>query len=350
MNGLYLIMYFTLIDIINTLVSPFFIAIFLIIIYQYYKIGKSDYGLSVDKRSAITNAINSSLYGILGGFLSTIAFIYLEVVIVPKDFMYILTTAIVLSMISPRLMCFAYGGSIISILSIIINYPKIDTRDIMLVVATLHIVESLLILLNGYKGKIPVYYEYKGEYAGGFNINRFWPIPFVIFVGDGLIKPMTLMAILAYGDFTTSYPRRKAFITSIVLCIYSLILLILAKSNLHPLIPPIFALLGHEFIIRINEIIEKNRHPIFTAATKGVMVMEVSVNGVAKDIGIRAGDIILSINEAEIKDERDIAEIERLNNYILRINYFNRKKGLTVKTYKGNKKTLGVSVVPRVIY
>src|SRR5690606_10902837 len=144
-------MYFTLIDIINTLVSPFFIAIFLIIIYQYYKIDKSDYGLSINKNSALYKSINSTFYGVFGGFLSTIAFIYLEVVVVPKDFMYILTTAIVLSLISPRLMCFAYGGSIISLLSIMINFPRIDTRDIMLVVATLHIVESLLILINGYK-------------------------------------------------------------------------------------------------------------------------------------------------------------------------------------------------------
>ena len=350
MNGLYLIMYFTLIDIINTLVSPFFIAIFLIIIYQYYKIDKSDHGLAINKKSALAKSINSSLYGILGGFLSTIAFIYLEVVIVPKDFMYILTTAIVLSMISPRLMCFAYGGSIISLLSIIINFPRISTRDIMLVVATLHIVESLLIFLNGYKGKLPIFYEYEGEFAGGFNINRFWPIPFVIFVGDGLIKPMTLMAILAYGDFTTSYPRRKTIVTSIVLLLYSLTLLFLAKSNINALIPPIFALFGHEFIIRLNESIEKNRHPIFTATTTGVRVMEVSKNGIAKDIGIKTGDIILSINEAVIKDERDIAEIERLNNYILKINYFDRKKGLTIKTYRGNKKTLGISVVPRVLY
>ena len=350
MNGIYLIMYFTLIDIINTLVSPFFIAIFLIIIYQYYKIDKSDYGLSVNKKSALFKSINSSLYGIFGGFLSTIAFIYLEVVIVPKDFMYILTTAILLSLINPRFMCFAYGGSIISLLSIIINFPRIETKDIMLVVATLHIVESMLIFLNGYKGKFPIFYEYNGEYVGGFNINRFWPIPFVIFVGDGLIKPMTLMAILAYGDFTTSYPRRKTYITSIVLLIYSLILLYLAKSNIHVLIPPIFALLGHEFIIWLNVKVETKREPVFTTTSKGVRVMEVAKNGVANEIGIKTGDIILSINEAIIKDEKDITEIESLDNCVLKISYFNRRQGLSTKIYKGNKRTLGVSIGPRVIY
>ncbi len=350
MNGLYLIMYFTLIDIVNTLVSPFFIAIFLIIIYQYYNLNKSDYGLSINKKSALSKAINSSLYGIFGGFLSTIAFIYLEVVIVPKDFMYILTTAIVLSLINPRFMCFAYGGSILSLFSLVFNFPKIETKDIMLVVATLHIVESLLIFLNGYKGKIPVFYEHKGEYVGGFNINRFWPIPFVIFVGDGLIKPMTLMAILAYGDFTTSYPRRKTIITSIVLLAYSFILLSLTKANINPLIPPIFALIGHEFILSSNEIMEKKKSPVFTTTLNGVRVMEVAKNGIAKDIGIETGDVILSINEAIIKDEKDIAEIESLDNSILKIHYFNRKKGLTTKNYRGNKKTLGVSIVPRVMY
>ena len=350
MYGLYQIMYFTLIDIINTLLSPFFILIFVIIVYQYYQLGKTDHGLSTHKTSAIFKTLNSTLYGLLGGFITTIAFIYLEVAIIPKDFMYILTVAIILSLINPRFMCFSYGGSIVSLFSIIYGYPKVDAKDIMLVVATLHIVESLLIFLDGNNGKLPTYFDHRGEYVGGYNINRFWPIPFVIFIGDGLIKPITLMAILAYGDYTLSYPRKKTITTSFILLIYSISLLIIAKLQINPLIAPLFALFGHEFIIYINKIHEKNRTPIFTTANKGVRVIEVSRRGAAKKLGIKAGDIIISINEVIMHDEKDIHEIEMLKNNNIKISFFNIKKGIVTKVYNGKRKTLGITIVPKVLY
>ena len=350
MYGLYQIMYFTLIDIFNTLLSPFFILIFFIIFYQYYKLGKSEYSLSINKFSALNMTVNSTIYGIFGGFISTILFIYLEVAIIPKDFMYILTIAILLSLIDQRFMCFAYGGSIVSLLSIFLGYPKIDTRDIMLVVATFHLVESLLISFNGFKGHSSAYFEHKGEYVGGYNINRFWPIPFVIFIGDSLIKPITMMAIIAYGDFTVSYPRRKTIHTSVILFCYSLLLLFIIKNAKEPYVSPIFALLGHEFIVQINGIVEKNKVPIFTTSNRGVRVIDVYKKGIAKELGIIAGDIIISINEVIVYSEKDLLEIEELTNRIIRVNYFNKKEGIITKTYKGNKKTLGISIVPRVLY
>lgn len=349
MYGLYQIMYFTIIDIINTLISPFFIAIFLVIYYQYYTLSKSNHNLSVSKSSPLLKAINSSIFGILGGFISTIAFIYLEVTIVPKDFMYILTVAIVLSLINPRLMCVAYGGSIICLISYLTGYPAINPIDIMLIVATLHIVESVLILINGFKGKSPAYFELNGDFVGGYNINRYWPIPFVIFVGDGLIKPMTLMAILVYGDYTISYPAKKTILTSFFMFIYSTIMLILIKTTNNVLIAPLYALVGHEIIVQLNIILEKKRIPVFTNSTRGVRIIEVSKKGIARELGISAGDLIISINDIVVKDTKDIVEIEGLKNKALRISYFSKKKGFVTKTYKGNKKALGISIVPRVV-
>lgn len=350
MYGLYLIIYFTIIDIIKTLISPFFMLIFLIIWYQYYKLSKSEYCISINKFSPLLSALNSTFYGIIGGIISTVAFIYLEVIVVPTDFMYIIVIAILLSFINTRFMCIAYGGSIICLISIIFGFPTIDTTDIMLVVATLHIVESILILFNGYRGKFPAFFEQRGEYVGGYNINRFWPLPFVIFIGDGLIRPVTLMAILSYGDFTLTFPRRKIVATSIVLFLYSSLLMVIIKLNLAPIVPPIVALIGHEFIIYINKMREKSRIPMFTNTKQGVRVIDISKRGIAKDIGISIGDIILTINEVTVNSSKDIEEIESLNNINWRINYFNMNKGLSTKLYQGNKKTLGISVVPRGLY
>ena len=340
MNGLYQIMYFTLIDIKNTLLSPFFIIIFAIIYYQYNQFKSS--------RSTLVRTLNSLFYGILGGFVTTIAFIYLEVVIIPKDYMYILAISLLLSMIDTRYMCFAYSGSLITLSSIIFGYPRIDNRDIMLVAATLHIVESILVLINGSKDREPTLFQHEDITVGGFSMNRFWPIPFVVFIGHDLIKPVTLMAVLNYGDFTLSYPENKRIFSGILMLIYSSILLLITKSILNPVIPPLFAILGHEFIIYINKLIEQNRVPIFSPPIKGVRVLDILNNGIGKDMGIEIGDIIISINGVTVYDDRDLNNIELLNSGNTKILYFNRKKGITEKTYKGKRKTLGILVVPRV--
>lgn len=348
MYGLYQILYFTIIDILNTLKSPFFILVLCIIYIQYYKIGKMEKNNIGFKRSALLKLILSTFWGIMGGIITTITFIYLGVVAIPQDFIYILVIAIILSFINPRYMCFAYGGSIISVVSLIFGYPKIQVTQVMSIVAVLHMVESLLILINGNSGKLPVIFETRDRIIGGFNMNRFWPIPFVIFIGDGLIHPITLIAILNYGDYSiTSYPRRKVIKTSIILFLYSIILLYISRTVDNLLLPPLFALFGHEYIILQNKVLEDSRIPIFTCPKKGVKVLEIIPNGIATKLGIETGDIILKINGVEINNKRDMEDIMKVNVNELKIQFFNTKIGLCTKDYCGNRKSLGLIIVPR---
>lgn len=346
MGGIYQIMYFTLIDIKNTLYSPFFIAILLIIYYQYYKTHIKKKRLEYST-SILFKTLGSAFYGIVGGFITTIAFIYLEVVVIPKDFMYILSMALILSLIDQRFICFAYAGSLISLLNIAIGFPQIDNKDIMLIVATMHIIESVLVIINGDKGSEKASFLYEDTIAGGFILNRFWPMPFVVFIGDDLIKPITLMAVLNYSDITLSYPKNKSIFTGILMLFYSLSLLFITKALDNNLIPPLFAIMGHELIILLNKYYEKNRFPIFKLPKKGVRVMEVFGKGIGKEIGLKTGDIILSINNVIINDDKDLYHIENLNNKNMHFILFTKNKGISEINYKGNKKTLGISIVPR---
>lgn len=350
MDGFYLIIYFSIMDIIKILISPFFIIIFSIIFFENYKLSKSKYCLSVDRFSPLFTTLNSTFYGAIGGVIATVAFIYLEVVVMPKDFMFILAIGIVMSFFNTRFMCIAYGGSMICLINLLFGFPDINTRDIMLMVSTFHIIEGLLILLNGDKGKLPAYFERDGQFVGGFNINRFWPLPFWIFMGDGLIKPIILIGIIYYGDFTLTYPRRKLLLSSFVLSAYGLILLGLIRLNISPMIPPLFAIIGHELLVYINELREKTRIPVYSNPNRGVRVIDVSKKGIAKDLGIQTGDVIVKINEVTVNNSKDIEEIECLGNHNWKIKYFNHKKGMKVGVYEGNKKPLGISVVPKGLY
>lgn len=247
MYGLCLIVYFTIIDIIKSFKSPFFILVISIIYYQYKKLVKSP----------LKATLTSIAFGAFGGVIATVAFIYLQVYIIPKDFFYIIGISMVLSLKDIRFMCISYGGSILVLISLIFSHPKVDGYEVMTIVAVLHMIESLLILINGQgQSKIEMFYT-RGQVRKGLSLNRFWPIPFVVFIGDIMIKPTPLIAILSYGDFTLrgSAEKKKVY-SSISLLIYSLILLYVSRIRRNPFIGPIFALLGHEFIIFINKYLE----------------------------------------------------------------------------------------------
>lgn len=254
MYGLYQIVLFTIIDILNTLRSPFFILVLFIIYFQYWQLGKLEKENIGFRKPILEKLMVSVIYGIFGGIITTVLFIYLGVVAIPGDFIYILMVVIVLSFINPRYMCFSYGGAIVSLSNLIFGYPNIQILPVMTIIAVLHIIESLLILLDGWRNKLPVFFGAKSKIVSGFKMNRFWPIPFVIFIGDGLIHPIAFMAILSYEDYSIgSNPRKKAIKTSFVLFIYSIILLLLSKNVDNLFVPPLFALLGHEYIILLNE-------------------------------------------------------------------------------------------------
>ena len=348
MYGLYQIVVFTIIDILNTLKSPFFIGIVFIIYLQYYKIGQLEKGIIGYRRNTFLKLFRSIIFGIFGGVITTVLFLYLGVVIIPKDFMYILVAAIGLSFINPRYMCFSYGGGLISLLSLTIGFPNIQISQVMSVVAVLHIVESILIFLDGSEDKLPFFFQGEMEIHGGFNMNRFWPIPFVVFMGDGLIQPITLMAILNYGEYSIStYPRRKAINTSIILLIYSIILLYISQMIINPFIAPVFSILGHEYIIIRNKKKEDKGFHIFTPPKRGVKILETLPNSIGQEMGIGSGDILLKINGVDVNGLKDLEDIMLLEPRTMKIELFNIKLGLITKKYKGKGKPLGLIIVPR---
>lgn len=340
MYGLYQIVYFTIIDILRMLRSPFFILIIIVVFFQYKK----------NTVMPIFATLYSIIYGMLGGLIATVMLLYLQVYLVPMDFIYIILVTIFLSLIDVRFVCFAYGGSIVVLLNLIFGFPKVDKYDLMLLVAVLHMVEALLIALNGDHQSIVKTFTYGYNNIGGYSFSRIWPLPLVLFIGDTMIKPITLIALLNYGDFTISnYPKNKIIKSGLILFAYGLVLLIITKAQINPYLPPILAIGGHEFIIHINKYREKTRVPLFEDPAEGLRVLGIKPRSIGKKIGLNKGDIILKINGTKINDERDLQDIDKLNQGVYKIKYFNIKKGIVIKTYKGKIKTLGIIPLPRVL-
>ena len=136
-----------------------------------------------------------------------------------------------------------------------------------------------MILLNGHNYPIPLYIEKKGQVVGGFNLQKFWPLPLLALVGMPDIYPapgftmpdwwpllreysgisqegfalLPVVAVLGYGEIsTTSPPSLRVKRSSWNLFVYSLVLLILVCISCY--LSPDYCgssvcPLGHELVI-----------------------------------------------------------------------------------------------------
>lgn len=348
------IVYFSIYNILVTLKSPLFWVVVLMILFQYRKIGKMEKEiLGGYKKSPFLNTFISVFYGLLGGMLGSIVVIYLDVYIDQKDFLFVFPLALLLSLIHPRFICFSYAGGIISLISLIFGWPNVDVSSIMFIVGILHLVESVLILLDGNNNRIPIFTERNGRIVGGFTMNRFWPVPLVIFINNGFIYPITIFAILGYSDFALSdYPEKKSRRTASLLFLFSIFLIAFAKMSvgyyMYKYIAAIFSPLAHEIIILLGRIKEEKGKCIFTSSNRGLRILDTLPNSIGEKAGFNPGDLLLSINGKRVSTKKDIEEILYYRPKSICANVFDINKGFISREYSNcgsGIKSLGLIVV-----
>ncbi|MBC7075340.1 MAG: PDZ domain-containing protein [Syntrophomonadaceae bacterium] len=317
----------------DTFTSPLFICIFLflfaIVSWQYKRMEQVSQRLVNSGRSVyLFSALVSTLLGLLGGFLGSILLIFIGIDLADIGIAQLWITAILLMFINPRFLCFAYAGGILSLSSLFLGYPDVNIPQLMGLIAILHMVESILILLNGQFKPVPVYVKRQGTVRGGFNLQKFWPIPLIALISTGIAEPGTgiampdwwpllkeypgfvdgrcytmipILAVLGYGEVsTTDIPHDRARRSALRLFLFSLSLLFLSvistRWDVFLLAAALFSPLGHEFIIWLGMQDENRRKPIYVEPLRGLMVLDVIPKSPAERAGIKSRDIILSIN------------------------------------------------------
>lgn len=341
------IVYYSLSNILNTLKSPFFWIVVVIIYLQYRKTSRMERDiLGKIQSSPLYNTMISIAFGLIGGVLGSVIFLFSGITINPNDFYLVLPLAIILSLIHPRFICFSYAGGIVSLTSLILGHNSINISGIMFVIGVLHLVESFLILLDGSRSKVPILMERQGEVVGGFIMNRFWPLPFNIFINNSYIYPVTVMAILGYGDYSlTSYPKEKTIKTAGTLSLFSIILLLLATLSIdHHIfgyLAALFAPLGHELTIALGKRKEERGEYIFRASNHGLKVLDTLSNSVGEAMDIKTGDILLSINGRRVYSKEDMEEILYFRPNYIWIDVLDIDKGLITKEYENFQEGIG---------
>jgi len=366
---------------VDTFTSPSFLLVylllFIIVAWQYRRLQKMSAAPMQMNSHYLSMALVSSLFGIGGGILGSILLVFLGIDLAEIGISQLWLAAIILMLIKPRFLCFAYAAGLLSISKLIFAYPEISIPQLMGLVAVLHMVESLLILVNGSLKPIPVYVKKQGRLCGGFNLQLFWPIPLVAMLGVGMadtagsiIMPdwwpllhdyagftneqtyalLPVLAVLGYGEVsTTRTPVQAIRKSSLHLFLFSLTLLCLSVlASQHAFMLPVVALfspLGHELVIWLGMQAE-NRPPLYTVSGRGIMILDVMTGTAAHRAGLQSQDIILALNGEMVNHYYALQELLSCRWQFLSLEIKRGEKiiSLPVNLEKGQE--LGIILVP----
>lgn len=335
-----------------------------LVAFQHWRIARNrEQFFGLRGGSVFLDTAYATGFGILGGILGSFLLIMTGVTLDSVGITYIWPLALVLMLISPRFLCFAYSGGIIALSSLLLGFPRdIGVPHLMALIAILHLVESFLILLSGHRSAVPIYTRSKDKVriVGGFTLQRFWPIPLVAMI---MVSPadvnstftlIPVLAALGYGDLAIARtPAQKSKISARNLSLYSVILLILAmlssEISFFKYLAVLFAPLGHELVIYLGQKIELEERPIFVPPPNGVMVLEAVPHTLAGDMGIKPGDVIFTLNGIPVNSIQEIEAALTLCPAYVQIEYVGHSDGhwrRNTASYRRGK-AFGVIPVPQ---
>jgi hypothetical protein len=370
----------------------FWILIF--VVFLLYKKSSNIEQTMLGSRLSLKDKMSSSLFngfigGLFGSFLVVLLGITIETYtpnsqgVFASGITYIWIIAILLAMVNVRYLCFSYAGGLVALTSLVFGFPNVNVPGLMALVGILHLIESLLIWMDGHSYSVPIFVKKSsGKIVGGYIMNRMWPIPLVL---TALAFPLALgisnisgeimpswwplltqqqafsyvmffvPVVLGYGDIAlTQAPEQRCRKSAYRLAAYSLILIILsiiaARLQIFAFIAALFAPVAHEALIIWGKREEEEGKPLFDGSGDGICVLYVRENSIGKEMHIEAGDRVLGINNNAMHSESQLAEF--LATYPTYIWLEVKKPNGSIKTlewqnYREGIKNLGILIVPR---
>ncbi|WP_378950455.1 PDZ domain-containing protein [Pelosinus sp. sgz500959] len=366
--------------------EPMFWLVILLIIYQYWQVQKSQRRmLGVDTFSLPQQVTMTIFFGSVGGIIGSFLLTLMGVNLSQLGLSYIWPVAIVLMAINMRYLCFAYAGGLVALSKVLFGWPIVDVPQVLVFVAILHITESLLIVMSGRYGNIPVILRRTdGQLVGAFNLQNFWPLPLVLMsavavpnakISASMISMpdwwpllpvvqalpeghqwmyamIPVVAALGYTDLAiASSPQRRRCRSAMYLAIYSLTLLTVALLSVQykwlQLTAALLSPLGHELFIQFDSRQEFESSPHYVPPAQGVMILDTVIDSPAYKAGLQPGDILLNVHGLPIDHPRQLASALETapHSFIIELLRNGRIKQRKIKMVK-EKTILGVILVP----
>jgi len=351
--------------------------------------------------SSIELTLSQLVLGIIGGSIGSLILTSLGVVFSSNSgIAYMFIISIFLMFLRPRLICFSYSAAILGAISILIKLgsrfvPEIsnsiilnvDILYLMIFVGVFHIVEGILVMIDGDRGALPVFTKRDGKILGGYALKRYWVLPIAIMlaftmndsslnymteniqnpdwwplikspsgislIASSVISIFPFYAILGYSSITfTRSKREKAISSGCYILSYGIIVTLVAQVARLGIIGEIvvvaFAPFAHELMLKIQMKSEENRSPKFVSDEEGLVILEISADSQVKEFGIDVENKLLLINNKTIDSESEAYSImkENLYNAVLKIKDSNGIiKDIEFRHTRNTR--LGMLLVPR---
>lgn len=361
--------------------------------------------VSMMQRLTLGESINSPLeltlsqisLGIIAGAVASVILALLGVMFNENSGIeFIFLISIVLLFFKKKYMCFSYSSSILGLISILANifadvtntevYLNIDILSLMTFVGVMHIIEGLLVIVDGSRGAIPVFTNKDNKILGGFAYNRFWALPvaiFIIFSGNSssvmttavetptwwpilnnketmlilastIISAIPFYGVLSYNSITfTKKKKEKTLYSGVGILIYGLILSVVSQLAAYGIVGQIivitFAPIGHEFMLKIQEKLEKRGKYIYYTDDSGVSVLEVSPYSYFYRDGIRRGDRIIEVNNEKAQSEVDVIKVIKKELREISIKVIRISGEIVDLKIIPEKNRLGILLVPKMV-
>lgn len=374
----------------------FYVALLLVMLQFRRQNGMERRMFGVRSSSWIDQVLRSFLFGAGGGLLATLLLTTIGVVLSPIDLTYVWIVALALMLINVRYTCFAYAGGLLSFVSLVLNalptwtsgpawvldiygdLRNLHVADLLALVAILHLVEAILVRVNGAYAPLPVFVPGKrGRLIGGFILQKFWVIPMAAFVVTGVpggvdmpswwplmslggiglgagLQIVPVPAILGYsGAALSKTPAVTSKRTSRNLLLYSLVLLGLAIGGsywtLFAWLAAVFCPVAHEWLILWEMREEQSGQPIYVKPLQGLKILAILPKSPAQEMGLLSGETILKVNGTPVNTPYDLHFALNQNPAYAKLELLTPEgevRFANTAIYSGDHHMLGVILVP----
>ena len=341
--------------------------------------------------------LSQIVLGILAGAIGSIILSVLGVTFSENSGIEFIFMISILSLFyKKKYISYAYSSAILGVIGISLNiisssigmklFLNVDILSLMTFVGVIYILEGLLIIVDGNRGAIPVFTKKEDKIVGGFSFSRYWPIPIAILMifnnsiagedsiysnvaswwpiinnkavlsllATSMIASIPLYGIMGYSNVTfTQEKKTKSLRCGSAILVYGISVALVAQlANINivgQIISIIYTPLAFELIMRYEYRVEKKGQCLYVSDDEGIMVLEVTPNSPAYEVGIKRGDKIIEINGQNIKSEGDIFKVARDSILKVPIKVKNNSGQVLEYIIQPRNKRLGLLLVPKMI-
>lgn len=347
----------TSLELIKLVKMPIFIIVLSYVSLLFYVKNKeilelNKHGMNGTKNLALKLTVKEISIGLIAGFAISLLLNFMGIEFLKNsgiEIMFILS--LVFMKLKPRMICFSYSATAIIFISIIFdflyktaginNYFNFKFKDIIILVGVMHVIEGILVAIDGHKGAVPIFKTVDGKVYGGLKLSRRWLTPITSFVG-----------IIGYSASTYTLDkkakaRESGFIISTYGCFLLLITYISGDNDLLIILSAIIMPIAHEFMLKMQRYFEKNRENKFVSID-GICILDINENGKASNIGLESGDIIISANNFKIFSETELFDIIKRYQGIVELEFKKNDGKIYKNTLKlNNAENFLITFVPR---